>query len=128
MVPPEVEMNDEAKLAPGISVGNVRGTGIVIGHGSSAAVNQGLPREQYDAAKLLDEFLDLLQTHQNLVADAADVRQSVEVARAELADHSPRWHIVRVLLKGIAASVAGVSALAEAVNNIQTLISHISVK
>jgi hypothetical protein len=80
---------------------------------------------QGDAAAMLDEFIRLLQIHQSSVADAADIRESAVAARAELAEPSPRWHIVRVLLRGIAAGVAGVSALAESINNIQALIAHI---
>src|SRR4249919_319180 len=103
--------------APGIKVGDVQGTGIVIGHGSSASVNQ--PSAQRDAAALLDEFIQLLERHQSSVADAAGVHESAVAAKAELAEPSPRWGVVRGLLRGIAAGVAGVSALADAVNSIQ---------
>jgi len=109
--------------ASGINVGDVQGTGIVIGHGSSASVNQ-LP-EQRHAAALLDEFIQLLARYEGSVADAAGVRESVTAAKAELAEPSPRWQAVRGLLRGIAAGVAGVSVLAEAVNNIQALVAHL---
>jgi len=110
-------------VASGINVGDVQGTGIVIGHRSSASVNQ-LP-EQRDAAALLDVFIQLLASHESSVADAAGVRQSAAAAKAELAERSPRWQMVRGLLRGIAAGVAGVSVLAEAVNNIQALVAHL---
>jgi|SRR5215831_3396709 len=110
-------------LASGINVGDVHGTGIVIGHGSSASVNQ-LP-EQRDAAALLDEFIRLLARHEALVADAAGLRESAVAVKAELVEPSPRWQVVRGLLRGIGAGVAGVSVLAEAVNNIQALVSHL---
>lgn len=108
-----------------INVGDVQGTGIVIGHGSSASVNLQQPAVQRDAAALLDEFIRLLANHESSVADAEDMRESAAAARAELAKPSPRWPIIRGLLRGIAAGVAGVSALAEAVNNIQTLVAHL---
>lgn len=106
-----------------IHVGDVQGTGIVIGHGSSASVNQSAVGR--DAAALLDEFIRLLANHESCVADAEDIRESVAAARAELTEPSPRWPIIRGLLRGIAAGVAGVSALAEAVNNIQILVAHL---
>jgi hypothetical protein len=106
-----------------ISVGDVHGTGIVIGHGSSASVNQ--LTVQRDAATLLDEFIQLLARHESTVADAAGIGESAAAAKAELAEPSPRWPVVRGLLRGIAAGVAGVSVLAEAVNNIQALVAHI---
>jgi hypothetical protein len=106
-----------------ISTGDIHGTGIVIGHGSSASVNQ--PPEQRDAAALLDEFIQLLARYGGSVADAASIRESAAAAKAELAEPSPRWQVVRGLLRGIAAGVAGVSVLAEAVNNIQALVAHI---
>jgi hypothetical protein len=111
--------------ASGISVGDVQGTGIVIGHESSASVNLEQISVQRDAAELLDEFIQLLASHESSVADAAGIRESAAAARAEVAEPSPRWQVVRGLLRGIAAGVAGVSALAEAVNNIQALIAHL---
>ena len=106
-----------------ISTGDVHGAGIVIGHGSSASVNQ--PPKQRDAAALLDEFIQLLARYGGSVADAASIRESAAAAKAELAGPSPRWQVVRGMLRVIAAGVAGVSVLAEAVNNIQALIAHI---
>lgn len=117
--------NEKEHLAAGINVGNVQGAGIVIGHGSSASINLNQSSVQGDAVAMLDEFIRLLQIHQSSVTDADDIRESAAATRAELAEPSPRLHIVRGLLRGIAASVAGVSALAEAINNIQVLIAHI---
>lgn len=111
--------------ASSINVGDVQGTGIVIGHGSSASVNLDQTSVQRDAAVLLDEFIQLLASHESSVADAAGIHESAAAARAEVAEPSPRWQVVRGLLRGIAAGVASVSALAEAVNNIQALIAHL---
>jgi hypothetical protein len=111
--------------ASDINVGDVKGTGIVIGHGSSASVKLRERSTQRDAVTLLDEFIQLLARHESSVADAAGVRESAAVAKAELAEPSPRWQVVRGLLRGIAAGVAGVSALADAVNSIQTLVTHL---
>jgi hypothetical protein len=116
--------HQERRPASGINVGDVQGTGIVIGHESSASVKLRQPSAQPDAAALLDEFIRLLARHESSVADAAGVRESAAAAKAELAEPSPRWQVVRGLLKGIAAGVAGVSALADTVNKIQALIAH----
>lgn len=117
-------MKDRGEGDSTINVGDVQGTGIVIGHQSSVAINPALPAVQRDAAAMLDEFIRLLETHQSSVADAPDIRESAAAARAELAKPSPKWPIVRGLLRGIAAGVAGVSALAGAIDNIQALIVH----
>jgi len=115
----------ERRPASGISVGNVQGTGIVIGHGSSASIKLHQSSVQEDAAAMLDEFIRLLEIHQISIADASDIHESAVAAKAELAEPSPRWQIVRGLLRGIAAGVAGVSTLAAAINNIQALIAQI---
>jgi hypothetical protein len=120
-------MKDQEKRYPAsaINVGNVEGAGIVIGHESSASVNLHQSSVQYNAAAMLDEFIRLLQIHQQSGADSADLRESAAAARDELTSLSPRWHIVKGLLRGIAAGVAGISALAEVINNIQALIGHL---
>lgn len=118
---------DEGRQARTIKVGDVQGTGIVIGDGSSASINLPQSSVQRDAAAMLDEFIRLLETHQSSVADAPEIRESAAAARAELAEPSPRWPVVRGLLRGIAAGVAGVSALAGAINNIQALIVHMPI-
>ncbi len=110
----------------GITVGDIRGTNVTIGHGSSASANLRQPSAQRDLVALFDEFIALLERHQNSVADAADIRESAVAARDELARRSPRWHVVRGLLMGIAASVADVSELAGAIDNIQAMVAHMS--
>lgn len=111
--------------ASGINVGDVQGIGIVIGHGSSSSVEQRQSSEQRDVAALLDEFILLLMRNENSVADAADIHESAVAARAELAKPSPKWGVVRGLLKGIAAGVASISVLAQAVDNILALVAHL---
>lgn len=121
-------MNDKERqrLRADIHTGDVRGRGIVIGHGSSASVGQALPPTQAQAIAMLDEFVRLLDSFESPVPDASDIREAAEAVKAEAEEPSPRWGIVRSLLKGIAASVAGVSALTDAIKNIQDLVAHIS--
>lgn len=121
-------MKDDEKdhLASGINVGDVQGAGIVIGHGSSASINLNQSPVQGNAAGMLDEFIRLLQIHQNSVVDADGIRESAAAASAELAEPSPRFNIVRSLLRGIAAGVADVNALEEVISNIQAFVAHIS--
>lgn len=121
-------MTPEASERPHsrIKTGDVQGVGIVIGDGSSVNVGQSLPLAQREVIETLDEFLDLLDSCTGSVPDALDVRQSAQAAKAEAEESSPRWGIVRGLLKGIAASVAGVASLTDAIRNVQDLIAHIS--
>jgi hypothetical protein len=109
-----------------ITVGDINGTGIVVGHGSFASVDQRQSSVQRDAIAMLDEFIRLLEIHQSSVADAPDIRDSAAAARTEITNPTPRWGAVRSLLRGILASVTGVSALADAICKIQALIAHIS--
>lgn len=109
----------------GISTGNVQGIGIVVGHHSSASVGPSLSATQQQLAMLLKEFTELLAHHAGDVPDAADVRESVQVAIRETEGPSPRWRFVRTLLKGIQASVAGASTLAAAITNMQTILDHL---
>ena len=116
----------QRRRASSIKVGDVQGTGIVIGNGSSVSVELQQSHVQRDAAAILDEFLRLLEVHQGSVADAAEIREAAEVARAEVAGPSPRWHVVRAVLRGAATGVTSVSALAEAIDKIQALIAHMA--
>ena len=113
-------------LRGNIHAGDVSGSGIVIGHCSSASVGLGLPSAQRDAIELLGEFIRLLDSFEDAVPDAADVHEAAEAAKAEAEKPSPRWGAVRGLLKGIAASVAGISALTDAIRNIQDLVAHLA--
>lgn len=108
-----------------ITVGDVQGTGIVIGHGSSAVVTQW-SAVLAEAAELLDEIIRRLELHHDSVPDPEGVLESAQAARSELAAPSPRWQVVRGLLRGVAAGVAGISALAEAVDKVQALIAHLA--
>jgi hypothetical protein len=116
---------ENGDVGSGIKAGDIQGTGIVIGHMSSASVNQFQRPDPEHVAGLVDEFIQLLSRYESSIVDAAGIRESAVAARDELTEPSPRWPIVRGLLKGIAAGVAGVSALSAAVNNIQALILHL---
>lgn len=107
-----------------ITVGDVQGTGIVIGHGSSAVVQR--PAALAEAAELLDEFIRQLELHSDSVADPEGVLESVQAARSELAAPSPRWSVVRGLLRGVAAGVVGIATLADAVDKVLALIARLT--
>jgi len=108
-----------------ITVGDVQGVGIAIGHGSSAAVTQW-SSSRIEAAELLDELIRQLALAQDSFEDRADLIESAQAARSELAAPAPRWPVVRGLLKAVAAGVAGISSLAEAVDKVQMLIAHLA--
>lgn len=108
-----------------ITVGNVQGTGIVIGHESSAVVAQ-LPAAQIKAVELLDEIIRQLELRHDSITDSEGVLESAQDARSELAEPSPRWSVVRSLLRGVAAGVVGISTLAGAVDKVQALIAHLT--
>jgi len=107
-------MNGTQNVPIGIQVGDVRGNGIVIGHGSSASVSQSKSSVESEAAVLLDDFIKLLGSYEVSIADVASVRESVAAAADEMSSPSPRWQVVRGLLRGIAPSIAGLSSLTEA--------------
>ena len=82
-----------------ITVGDVEGTGIVIGHGSSAVVAQQ-SAALAEAVELLDDIIRQLVLHQDSVPDPEGLLESAQEARSELAEPSPRWSVVRGLLPG----------------------------
>lgn len=108
-----------------ITVGDVQGTGIVIGHGSSAVVAQ-LPAAQIEAAELLDEIIRQLELHRDSITDPEGLLESAQAARSELAAPSPRWSVVRGLLRGVAAGVVGIATLADAVDKVLALIARLT--
>jgi hypothetical protein len=109
-----------------IRVGNIsNSTGIVIGSGSRAIVNQSHLSEQREVGILLDDFINSLELYDHSLADPQFVRESAVEARAEVARPSPKWDSVRPMLARIAAGVTGVAALTDAINNIQSLVGRI---
>lgn len=126
--PGPIETGPVTKRGPGggITIGNVQGTGVVIGHGSSASAAPDQPSSaQHDAAGLFDSLIRQLEQYEDSVVDLADIRDLAEAARAEMLKPSPRRPVVRRLLEGVAARVAGVCALTEAINNIRVLVEHL---
>lgn len=118
--------NDKNTPASNRWVGEVTGTGIVIGDNSSASVVMGQMQSstQIELSQKLGDFIDLLARHEGSVEDATDVRKALLEAQREVAESAPRWPILRTLLRGIAVSVSGVTALTEAMNNILALLGR----
>lgn len=117
---------ESGRLHADIHTGDVSGSGIVIGHGSSASVGPAMPPAQQEAIELLGGFVRLLDSFEGAVPDESDVREAAEAAKAEAEEPSPRWGVVRGLLTGIAAAVAGVASLTDAIRNIQDLVAHLA--
>jgi len=107
-----------------IKVGDVQGTGIVIGHGSSAVIQR--PAALAETAELLDEIIRQLELHRDSITDPEGLLESAQDARSELAEPSPRWSVVRGLLRGVAAGVVGIATLTDAVDKVQALIAHLT--
>jgi hypothetical protein len=108
------------------SVGDITGSSdVVIGNNSAIVKGGFLPQVRHDLLGKLDEILSLLDDHAGSVADAAGVREAIEEAESEVRKPSPRWSIVRTLLRGVAVPVAGVAALTEVVNNVLEIVSHL---
>lgn len=112
------------------SVGRIRsvsisGHGNVIGDNSSSIVNVHVTAPQQEALVVLDEFIRKLDFYENSVGDVHRVRRHALAARTEIAKPLPKWERVRSLLKGVAASVAGVAALSDLVNNALSIAAHL---
>lgn len=109
------------------NVGNIENsTGIAIGINSTASVNQTLPASQAEIVILLDKFISSLQQYAGSLSDTPDIHASAIAARAEAEKSSPKWPVIRSLLKAIAADVVRIAALTDAVNNIITLVTRLA--
>jgi hypothetical protein len=110
------------------SYGNItaQGTGIVIGDGSSAVVWHSPSPMQTELLRKLDDFMGLLARYEGSLEDASEVRESLMEAQREAAEPSPRWPVVRTLLRKIAVSVRRVATLTDAINGILEIVGHIS--
>ena len=75
---------------------------------------------------LLNAFMQSLAAYENTLPNSPAVRAAAEAARAEAEKPSPRWRVIRSSLKGIAASVASVAALTDAINNLEALVARIA--
>ncbi|HEY2279364.1 MAG TPA: hypothetical protein VGI00_13480 [Streptosporangiaceae bacterium] len=110
-----------------ITTGDITGTGIVVGHSSSSYVSRDetLSPVHREVVAKLEEFIRLLDFNEALAEDPDEVRDLVNDAKEEAEKASPRWHVVRSLLKGTAASLTAGSALTQIIANIEKLIQHL---
>jgi hypothetical protein len=98
---------------------------VVVGNHSAIIMGGSLTQVQHDLLGKLDEFMGLLARHADSVEDAASVRESVEAVASEVRKPSPRWSIVRTLLRGVIGPVTGVAVLTEVINNVLEIVSHL---
>lgn len=98
------------------------GPGTAIGHGSSGHYEYTAGGGQGDEVRrLLEELAGQIRSHQSELVNLQELNDSLEVIRAELAKPEPQKSILTVVLRGIAASAGGVTAVAEAARNVLQL-------
>lgn len=108
------------------SVGDIIGSSdVVIGNNSAIVKGESLPQVRHELLSKLDQLMSLLDGHAGSVEDVAGLREALEEAESEVRKPSPRWSIVRALLRGFVAPVAGVAALTEVLNNVLEIVSHL---
>jgi hypothetical protein len=73
-----------------------------------------------------DELIELLAAHRDALADGEALLASATEVKDKLAKKHPKLKAIRAALEQIAEGVAGVSALADCVAKIQTLVSHLN--
>ena len=78
-----------------------------------------------DALAALDEFIFRLAFYQGSLRDAQRIQEKALAARVEMTGSAPKWDKIRSILKGIAASVTGVAALTDLMNNVLSMVSHL---
>lgn len=125
--PGPIETGPVTKRAPGegITISGIHNSGVAIGPDVQVSVTPHQPSSaQRVAAELLSDFIRQLPQFDDSIEDPADIRDLAEAAQAEILKPSPRRPVVRHLLEVISARVAGVSTLADAINNIQELVAR----
>jgi hypothetical protein len=109
-----------------IRVGDIsNSTGIAIGTGAQAIVNQRGWAARDGLSTLLSDFILSLGRYRDFLEDAGSVQEAAIDVRTEVARPSPKWQSVRSALTAIAASVTAVATLSDAINNIQALVERI---
>ena len=120
-------MNHREHDGQDITVGDItNSTGIGIGKDIYLSVNSPLSPAREELITLLNAFIQSLGSYGDSLSDSPDIIEVAEAARAEAERQSPRWGVIRTWLKGIAASVASVAALTDAINNLQALVDRIA--
>lgn len=99
-------------------VRDVKGTGNVVAIESTVANSLSNPA----AAVALEDFLGLLNRHQSEVPEPAEIRRLLIALTDETRKKKPKRKVVRSLFEKLAAGVAGVAVLADAVTNIQAAV------
>ena len=121
-------MNHREQGGQNITVGDIKKSkGVVIGSNIDYSYNPPPPPPARDELiTLLNAFIESLGPYGDSLSDSPDILEAAEATRAEAEKQSPRWGVIRTWLKGIAASVASVAALTDAINNLQALVDRIA--
>jgi hypothetical protein len=120
-------MNHEEHDGQNITVGDIKKSkGVAIGRNVSVSVNPPPSPAREELIALLSAFIQSLGSYENTLSNSLAIRKEAAAARAEAERPSPRWGVIRSSLKGIAASVASVAALTDAINNLQALVDRIA--
>jgi hypothetical protein len=107
------------------TVGDIsNSTGIAIGPNAQASVGQPPSIDAAEVIALLDDLARCVDVYAESLENAASIRESLLAARNETAQTTPRWDRVRDALRHVGPTVAGISALSQAVTNIWALVSH----
>jgi hypothetical protein len=101
-----------------LKVSNVSGTGIVVANESTVSFQS--PNSAQTTA--FEGFLELLDRHQTEVPDPAEIRGLVTALADETRKKKPKRQVVRSLFEKLAAGVAGVTVLADAVTKIEAAV------
>lgn len=117
--------SQDSHEGPSITTGNIEGTGIVVGHHSSASVQQSAGAGRDDVVALLNKFLAELNEDGLPQGSQESLRELAETARDLASEPTPKWHAVRSMVATIADHLPKASALTIIITNVQTLIGHL---
>ena len=105
-------------------VGGSVGDGAAVGTGARGGnVTKGAGDTQLDEIRrLLDELARTIRVHRTEVDAPEELTESVEAIREELSAPQPRKGVLSTALNGVMAGAGGVSAIADAVSKVSTLV------
>jgi hypothetical protein len=107
------------------TVGDIsNSTGIAIGPGARASVNQRSTVNAAEVIAMLDNLARKVDVYAASLEDAADIQESLLDARSEASRATPRWYRVREVLEHVQPFLAGAKALSDIVDNIRALVGH----
>jgi hypothetical protein len=106
-------------------VGKVKAKNVAIGNRAKAGDDTYSDAEKEDAIYQIRQLIELLSVHASEIDSPGEIQAYAQSVETALQKRKPNRARIESLVHKIAGAIAGVTALANAVDAVQTAVSHL---